>query len=45
MKLDNSLENANKYEKIMNKTLRKVYSEGLDEIFRMIAIGENMQMR
>ena len=45
MKLDNTLEDANKYEKIMNKTLRKVYSEGLDEIFRMIAIGENMQMR
>ena len=45
MKLDNTLEAANKYEKLMNKTLCKVYSEGLDEIFRMIAIGENMQMR
>ena len=44
MKLDTTLDDANKYERAMNKSLRTVYSNGLDEIFRMIAIGENMQM-
>ena len=44
MKLDTTLDDANKYERAMNKSLRTVYSNGLDEIFRMIAIGENMRM-